>query len=257
MIGESTDKSKETRVLNITPNAILLLETAADGKETTRFIPANTFNSLKYVMKGLFEEMVGRSHTKIWLGDNCVISPTTQEYVFCLEYNGRLVHTTPDMDKVLCRAILRAHTEQDFKPFIDLFNELYAKRQKSEFLQLFMGVLGSRVAAASMNGLVGYIIDKEFLVAQNANAYRIVPPEKGNDGKPDEPGRLDFLCIVPKDHQIKPQNLAYNHATIALGQQEQIFISKVMMILNRDKHKKDKVFWRQMQPRQEVEPDGG
>ena len=257
MIEGEENKSKETRVLNITPNAILLLETAADGKETTRFIPANTFNSLKYVMKGLFEGMVGRSHTKIWLGDNCVISPTTQEYVFCLEYSGRLVHTTPDMDKVLCRAILRAHTEQDFKPFIDLFNELYAKRQKSEFLQLFMGILGSRVAAASMNGLVGYIIDKEFFVAQNANAYRIVSPEKGKDGKPDEPGRLDFLCIVPKDHQIKPQNLAYNHATIALGQQEQIFISKVMMILNRDKHKKDKVFWRQMQPRQEVDPDGG
>ena len=251
MIEGEENKSKETRVLNITPNAILLLETAADGKETTRLIPANTFNSLKYVMKGLFEGMVGRSHTNIWLGDNCVISPTTQEYVFCLEYSGRLVHTTPDMDKVLCKAILRAHTEQDFKPFIDLFNELYAKRQKSEFLQLFMTVLGNRVCAGVMSGLAGYVVDKEFFVAQNGNAFRIVPPVKGTDGKPDEPGRMDFLCIVPKDHQIKPQNLSYNHAQIVLGQQEQVFISKVMMLLNREKHKKDEVFWRQIQPRQE------
>jgi hypothetical protein len=251
MIGENTEKSKETRVLNLTPNAILLLETGADGKETTRFLPANTFNSLKYVMKGLFEGMVGRSHTKIWLGDNCVISPTTQEYVFCLEYSGRLVHTTPDMDKVLCKAILRAHTEQDFKPFIDLFNELYAKRQKSEFLELFMTVLGKRVVAATMDRQNGYVIDKEFFVAQNGNAFRIVPPKKGTDGKPDEPERLDFLCIVPRDHQIKPQNLSYNNAQIVLGQQEQVFISKVMMLLNRDKHKNDSVFWRQIQPRQE------
>ncbi|MFZ3168186.1 MAG: hypothetical protein WA130_11275 [Candidatus Methanoperedens sp.] len=248
-MGEQGEQS--IRVLNITPNAILLLEIGADGKETTRFIPANTFNSLKYIIKGLFEGMVGRSHTKIWLGDNCVISPTTQEYVFCLEYNGRLVHTTPDMDKVVCRAILRAHTEQDFKPFIELFNELYAKRQKSEFLELFMVVLGDRVRAAVMGGLSGYVVDKEFFVAQNGNAFRIVPPEKGEDGKPDEQGRLDFLCIVPRDHQIKPQNLSYNNARIVLGQQEQVFISKVMMLLNREKHKNDSVFWRQIQPRQE------
>ncbi len=74
-----------TKVLNITPNAILLLE-QNEGKKTTRLIPANTFNTLKYVLKGAFEGLVGLSHTKIYLGDNCVISPTTQEYV--LKRNG-------------------------------------------------------------------------------------------------------------------------------------------------------------------------
>jgi hypothetical protein len=127
-----------TRVLNITPNAILLLEHREDGKDTTRLIPANTFNTLKYVMKGSFEGIVGRSHTRIHIGDNCLISPTTQEYVFCLEYDGMLVHTTPDADKLVCEAILKAYTEQDFKPFIKLFDDLYSKRQKSEFLELFM-----------------------------------------------------------------------------------------------------------------------
>jgi hypothetical protein len=131
-----------TRVLNITPNAILLLEHREDGKDTTRLIPANTFNTLKYVMKGSFEGMVGRSHTRIHIGDNCLISPTTQEYVFCLEYDGMLVHTTPDADKLVCEAILKAYTEQDFKPFIKLFDDLYSKRQKSEFLELFMVASG-------------------------------------------------------------------------------------------------------------------
>ncbi len=58
------------KVLDVTPNSILLLE----GEKRTRLIPANTFNTLKYVIKGSFEGMIGQSHTKIYLGDNCVIS---------------------------------------------------------------------------------------------------------------------------------------------------------------------------------------
>jgi hypothetical protein len=233
------------KVLNITPNAILLLEQNG-GKKTTRLIPANTFNTLKYAIKGSFEGMVGRSHTKIYLGDNCVISPTTQEYVFCLEYNGMLIHTTPDADKQVCEAVLKAYTDQDFKPFIRLFDELYAKRQKSEFLELFMVALGERVRPAAINGLHGYIVDKEFFVAQNGNAYRTLPSKKGEGGKA-VPEQLVFLCIVPKNHQIKPMNLLYNNVRIALGQQEQIFLSKIMMLLNREKHRNDQVFWRQVQ----------
>jgi hypothetical protein len=233
------------KVLNITPNAILLLE-QNEGKKTTRLIPANTFNTLKYVIKGEFEGLVGLSHTKIYLGDNCVISPTTQEYVFCLEYNGMLIHTTPDADKQVCEAVLKAYTEQDFRPFIKLFDELYAKRQKNEFLELFMVALGERVRPAAINGLHGYVVDKEFFVAQNGNAYKIMPSREGKDGKA-VPEQLVFLCIVPKNHQIKPMNLLYNNVHIALGQQEQIFLSKIMMLLNREKHKNDGVFWRQVQ----------
>jgi hypothetical protein len=235
-----------TRVLNITPNAILLLEHREDGKETTRLIPANTFNTLKYVMKGSFEGMVGRSHTRIHIGDNCLISPTTQEYVFCLEYDGMLVHTPPDADKQVCEAILKAYTEQDFKPFIRLFDDLYSKRQKSEFLELFMLALGQRVVSATIDGLNGYIVDQEFFVAQNGNAYRILPPDDSTDAKTVS-SNLAFLCIVPRDHQIKPMNLMYNNVRIVLGQQEQIFISKIMMLLNREKYKSDTVFWRQVQ----------
>ena len=234
-----------TRVLNITPNAILLLEHRKDGKDTTRLIPANTFNTLKYVIKSSFEGMVGRSHTNIYLGDNCVISPTTQEYVFCLEYDGKLVHTTPDADKLVCEAILKAHTEQDFKPLIKLFDDLYSKRQKSEFLELFMVALGQRVVSATIDGLNGYIVDKEFFVAQNGNAYRILPPIDSKDAKPVS-SNLAFLCIVPRNHQIKPMHLMYNNMRIALGQQEQIFISKIMMLLNREKYKDDTVFWGQI-----------
>jgi len=233
-----------TRVLNITPNAILLLE-HRDGKDTTRLIPANTFNTLKYVMKGSFEGMIGRSHTKIHIGDNCLISPTTQEYVFCLEYDGMLVHTTPDADKQVCEAILKAYTEKDFKPFIRLFDDLYSKRQKSEFLELFMVALGQRVVSATIDGLSGYVVDREFFVAQNGNAYRILSPEDIKETKPVS-SNLAFLCIVPKNHQIKPMNLMYNNVSIALGQQEQIFMSKIMMLLNREKYKNDAVFWRQI-----------
>jgi hypothetical protein len=233
-----------TRVLNITPNAILLLEHREDGKDTTRLIPANTFNTLKYVIKGSFEGMVGRSHTRIHIGDNCLISPTTQEYVFCLEYDGMLVHTTPDADKLVCEAILKAYTEQDFKPFIKLFDDLYSKRQKNEFLELFMVALGQRVVSATIDGLNGYVVDKEFFVAQNGNAYRILPTDDSKDAK--SVSNLAFLCIVPKNHQIKPMNLMYNNVRIVLGQQEQIFISKIMMVLNREKYKNDAVFWRQI-----------
>ena len=237
-----------TRVLNITPNAILLLEHRENGKDTTRLIPANTFNTLKYVMKGMFEGMVGRSHTRIHIGDNCLISPTTQEYVFCLEYDGMLVHTTPDADKLVCEAILKAYTEQDFKLFIKLFDDLYSKRQKSEFLELFIVALGQRVVSATIDGLNGYVVDKEFFVAQNGNAYRILPPDDSKDAKPVS-SNLAFLCIVPRNHQIKPMNLMYNNMRIVLGQQEQIFISKIMMLLNREKYKGDTVFWGQIQRR--------
>jgi hypothetical protein len=235
------------KVLNLTPNAILLLE-QNEGKKTTRLIPANTFNTLKFVIKGSFEGMVGRSHTKIYLGDNCVISPTTQEYVFCLEYNGMLIHTTPDADRQVCEAVLKAYSEQDFRPFIKLFDELYAKRQKSEFLELFMAALGERVRPAAVNGLHGYAVDKEFFVAQNGNAYKIMPSRIGKDGKAVSE-QLVFLCIVPRNHQIKPLNLLYNNVRIALGQQEQIFLSKIMMLLNREKHRNDEVFWKQVQQR--------
>ena len=238
-----------TKVIDVTPNAILLLE-QNKGVETTRLVPANTFNTLKYVLKGMFEGMVGRSHTKIYLGDNCVISPTTQEFVFCLEYDGMLVHTTPDKDKLVCDAILKAHTDKDFKPFIKLFEELYAKRQKSEFLELFMVALGQRVVQADMNGLQGYIVDKDFFVAQNGNAYKISPPNPCIQGKV-EPS-LTFLCIVPRSHQIKPLNLLYNNVAVVLGQQEQIFISKVMMLLNKEKYRDDSVFWRQVEHSEEL-----
>jgi hypothetical protein len=196
------------------------------------------------VIKGSFEGMVGRSHTRIHIGDNCLISPTTQEYVFCLEYDGMLVHTTPDADKLVCEAILKAYTEQDFKPFIKLFDDLYSKRQKNEFLELFMVALGQRVVSATIDGLNGYVVDKEFFVAQNGNAYRILPTDDSKDAK--SVSNLAFLCIVPKNHQIKPMNLMYNNVRIVLGQQEQIFISKIMMVLNREKYKNDAVFWRQI-----------
>jgi len=44
-------------------------------------------------------------------------------------------------------------------------------------------------------------------------------------------------------------NLMYNNVRIVLGQQEQIFISKIMMLLNREKYKDDTVFWGQIQRR--------
>jgi hypothetical protein len=48
-------------------------------------------------------------------------------------------------------------------------------------------------------------------------------------------------------------NLMYNNVRIVLGQQEQIFISKIMMLLNREKYKGDTVFWGQINSqRQEV-----
>ena len=229
------------KVLDVTPNSILLLE----GGKKTKLIPANTFNTLKYVIRGSFEGMAGQSHTKIYLGDNCVISPTTQEYVFCLEYDGMLVHTTPDADKQICEAILKAYTEQDFKPFIKLFDDLYSKRQKSKFLELFMVALGQRVISSTIECLNGYVVDKEFFVAQNGNAYRILPPDDSKDAK-QVSSNLSFLCIVPRNHQIKPMNLMYNNVRIVLGQQEQIFISKIMMLLNREKYKGDTVFWGQI-----------
>ncbi len=224
------------RVLDITPNSILLLE--QNGKDrTTKLLPANTFNTLKYIIKGSFEGMLGQSHNRIWLGDNCVISPTTQEYVFCLEYDGNLVHTTPDADKLVCEAILKAYMEKDFAPFIKLFNGLYQKRLRNEFIELFMMALGARIRAAIMDGLAGYIVDDRYFVAQNGNAH-VIDQQTREIKK--------FLCIVPKNHQIKPMNLTHNGVQVVLGQQEQIFLSKIMMLLNRERHKGDGVFWRQV-----------
>jgi hypothetical protein len=88
-------------------------------------------------------------------------------------------------------------------------------------------------------------VDKEFFVAQNGNAYRILPSDDNKDAKPVS-SNLAFLCIVPRNHQIKPMNLMYNNMRIVLGQQEQIFISKIMMLLNREKYKSDTVFWGQI-----------
>ncbi|MDP3104918.1 MAG: hypothetical protein Q8M95_09980, partial [Candidatus Methanoperedens sp.] len=135
-----------------------------------------------------------------------------------------------------------------FKPFVKLFDDLYSKRQKNEFLELFMVALGQRVAPAVIDGLNGYIVDKEFFVAQNGNAYKILLPDDSKDVKPVS-SNLAFLCIVPRNHQIKPMNLMYNNVRIVLGQQEQIFISKIMMLLNREKYKSDTVFWGQIQRR--------
>jgi len=224
------------KVLDVTPNSILLLE----GGKKTKLIPANTFNTLKYVIRSSFEGMAGQSHTKIYLGDNCVISPTTQEYVFCLEHDGNLVHTTPDADKLVCEAVMKAHIEKDFRAFKTLFNDLYRKRLKNEFVDLFLAALGQRVTSAAMDGLPGYIVDKAYFVGQNGSAYRI-----------DRNDKLRFLCIVPRDHNIKPMNLTYNGIMISLGQQEQIFLSKIMMLLNKEKYKKDTVFWRQVEQRED------
>jgi hypothetical protein len=236
-----SNEQEVTKVLDITPNSILLLE--QKGKDrTTKLLPANTFNTLKYVIKGSFEGMLGQSHNRIWLGDNCVISPTTQEYVFCLEYDGNLVHTTPDADKLVCEAILKAYSEKDFVPFIKLFNGLYQKRLRNEFIELFMMALGARIRPTTISGLPGYIVDNEYFVAQNGNAHRI-------DQRTGEIKR--FLCIVPKNHQIKPMNLTHNGVQVVLGQQEQIFLSKIMMLLNRERHKKDGVFWRQVAEKEE------
>lgn len=46
-------------------------------------------------------------------------------------------------------------------------------------------------------------------------------------------------------------NLTHNGVRIVLGQQEQIFLSKIMMLLNRERHKKDGVFWRQVAEKEE------
>ncbi len=73
---------------------------------------------------------------------------------------------------------------------------------------------------------------------------------KGKDGKVVSE-QLVFLCIVPRNHQIKPMNLLYNNVRIALGQHEQIFLSKIMMLLNREKHRNDEVFWRQVAEKEE------
>lgn len=224
------------KVLDVTPHSILLL----DGGKKTKLIPANTFNTLKYVVRGSFEGMAGQSHTKIYLGDNCVISPTTQEYVFCLEHDGNLVHTTPDADKLVCEAVMKAHIEKDFRSFKMLFNDLYRKRLKNEFVGLFLAALGQRVISAAMDGLPGYIVDKAYFVGHNGSAYRICRDEK-----------LRFLCIVPRDHNIKPMNLTYNGMKISLGQQEQIFLSKIMMLLNKEKYRNDTVFWRQVEQRED------
>ena len=221
-----------TKVLDVTPNSILLLE----GGKKTKLITANTFNILKYVIRGSFEGMAGQSHTKIYLGDNCVISPTTQEYVFCLEHDGNLVHTTPDADKLVCEAVMKAHIEKDFRAFKTLFNDLYRKRLKNEFVELFLVALGERVRSAAMEGMPGYIVDKAYFVGQNGSAYRICRDDK-----------LRFLCIVPKNHNIKPMNVIYNGMQISLGQQEQIFLSKIMMLLNKEMYKNDTVFWRQVE----------
>jgi hypothetical protein len=157
-----------------------------------------------------------------------------------------LIHTTPDADKQVCEAVLKAYTEQDFKPFVKLFDELYAKRQKNEFLELFMVALGERVRPAAINGLHGYVVDNEFFVAQNGNAYKIMPSREGKDDKAVSE-QLVFFCIVPRNHQIKPMNLLYNNVHIVLGQQEQIFLSKIIMLLNKEKYKNDTVFWRQVE----------
>jgi hypothetical protein len=222
----------QIKVLDVTPHSILLLE----GEKKTKLIPANTFNTLKYVIRGTFEGMAGQSYTKIYLGDNCVISPTTQEYVFCLEHDGSLVHTTPDADKLVCEAVMKAHIEKDFTVFKSLFNDLYRKRLKNEFVELFLTALGQRVRSATIDELPGYIVDKAYFVGQNGSAYRIYMNDK-----------LRFLCIVPKNHNIKPMTLTYNGMQISLGQQEQIFLSKIMMLLNKEKYRNDTVFWRQVE----------
>jgi len=240
-----TDLNNEqavTRVLDITPNSILVLEQT--GKDRiTKLLPANTFNTLKFIVKGSFEGMLGQSHTSIWLGDNCVISPTTQEYVFCLEYDGDLVHTTPDADKLVCNAVMKAHTDKNFEPFISLFKGLFKKKLGNEFIELFMLALGKRIGSTVIGGLPGYIVDDTYFVAQNGNAYTI-DKQTGETEK--------FLCIVPKNHQIKPMNLIHRGVQIVLGQQEQIFLSKIMMLLNRERHKDDKTFWRQVAEKEET-----
>lgn len=220
----------QVKVLDVTPNSILILE----GGKKTKLIPTNTFNTLKYVIRGSLEGMAGQDQTKIYLGDNCVISPTTQEYVFCLEHDGNLVHTTPDADKLVYEAIMKAHIDKDFMPFKTLFNTLYTKRMKNEFIDQVLMALGDRVKSATMEELPGYIVDNAYFVGQNGNAYGI------------ENGKLRFLCIVPKYHIIKPMNLTYNGMEISLGQQEQIFLSKIMMLLNKEKYKKDTIFWKQV-----------
>lgn len=222
------------KVLDVTPNSILVREDTPNGM-TTQLVPVNTFNTLKYVIKGSFEGMVGQSHTKVYLGDDCVISPTTQQYVFCLEYDGNLVHTTPDTDKRVCNAVLKAYTEKDFSLFKELFNELYQKRLRNEFIELFIFALGDRVKSAIIQGMPGYIVDNNYFVGQNANSYWI-----------GENTTLHFLCIVPRNHEIKPMKLEYKGTNIRLGQQEQIFMSKIIMLLNKEKYKDDPVFWRQI-----------
>ncbi len=42
-------------------------------------------------------------------------------------------------------------------------------------------------------------------------------------------------------------NLKYNNVKVVLGLQEQIFLSKIMMLFNREKYKNDAVFWRQVE----------
>jgi len=220
------------KVLDATPNSILLLK----EDNTTALIPANTYNTLKYLVKDIFSGIQGESHTKIYLGGDCVISPTTQEYVFCMEYNGDLVHTPPEKDREVGRAVLDAYVKKNFQPFIALFNELYQKQLRTEFLELMLCAFGDRIrAAAPSQRDSGYFIDNTFFVAQNGNAYKVAPG-----------GDLRHLCIVPKNHTIKETHLTYRGRKIILGQQEQIFLSKIVMLLNKEKYIKDTVFWNQV-----------
>lgn len=223
--------SKE-KVLDSTPNSILLLK----EDNTTHLIPANTYNTLKYLVKDIFSGIQGESHTKIYLGEDCVISPTTQEYVFCMEYNGDLVHTPPEKDKAVGQAALEAYTKKNYQPFIALFNELYQKHLRAEFLEMMLCAFGDRIRpAAPSQRDSGYFVDNIFFVAQNGNAYKV-----------SEGGNLRHLCIVPKNHAIKETQLTYRGRKIILGQQEQIFLSKIVMLLNKEKYIKDTVFWNQV-----------
>lgn len=213
-----------TKVLDITPNSILLLE-----NNKTRLVPTNTFNTLKYIVKKDFEGMVG--HTKVYLGENCIISPTTQEFVFCMEYDGNLVHTAPDNDREVYKAILEAYSNNNHAPFISLFKRLYEKQQKEEYIELILSALGKKVERKQH----GCLVDQRFFVAQNGNAYKVK-----------ENGEMCSLCIVPRDHNIRPKTLEYKGIKIVLGQQEQIFLSKILMLLEKEKYRSDNVFWRQI-----------
>ena len=228
----------KTVILNETPYAALLLDTDDTGKITTRLVNMNSYNYLKFKIKGVFEDIDGKVHTKVCLGEDYVISPTTQEYVFCIETNGKVVHTTPDLDKKFMAAVVKAHFNKDLGLLAELFNTLYTNRLREQFFDWFFGLLGTRVSRSFLDSQRGVFVDNEFFVAENLSVYRKQPPKFSEEGEIVSNGRWGFICIVPKVSDVEPISIRIGSDDLKLTSFEQLFLGKVMCIIGRRKLKK-------------------